>query len=119
MPYRSGLIQSAIGAVCAVAFLVSNSFAGAKPKHKQAIGVIQKIDSSQVILMERDGRTHTIALVEATVIFLNEKKLSPPEVREGRNASITFRKEAGRLVALQLDVFPTHNDFGTSAEHTL
>lgn len=114
MPYRSGLIQSTIGALCAVAFL-AHSLTTSKPKQKQIVGLIERSDNSQVTLAERNGRRSTIVLIETTQIFLNEKKLSPQEVQAGRNASVTFRKEAGKLVALQIDVFPTHHDFGTAS----
>lgn len=111
MPYRSGLIQTALGALFAATFLISNSFSSPASKQKRVAGTIQKTDQKKICLTESNGRQHTFDLAENTAIYLNERPIAFSQIEAGRTASVLFEKKRDILLAKVVEIFPTHDDF--------
>ena len=111
MPYRSGLIQAALGAVTAVAFIISNSFGSPGDKHKRLVGTIHKRSSGEIALTERNAREHSLKLAEDATIFLNDRQIAAADIQDGRTATVLYEKKRGQMVAKRLEIFPTHDDF--------
>ena len=114
MPYRSGIFQAALGAVCAIAFVISNSFGGSDSKLKRLVGTIQKTGENRFLLMEDDARQHELQIVESVRVFLNEKKMSFSGIENGRKAEVRYKKKKGKLFATHIELFPKHTDFEPS-----
>jgi hypothetical protein len=115
MPYRSGLFQVALGAICAVSFLVSNSFGSSDPKHKRAVVIVQKVGERSFVLTEENARQHTFQLSDSATVRLNAEAVSFSQLEDGRKASVSFTSRKGRLIATQIEIFPTHSDFENPA----
>jgi hypothetical protein len=111
MPYRSGLIQTALGAVAAVAFIISNSFGSPSTKQKRLVGTIQKRSPGEFALIEHNARKHSLKLAEDATIFLNDRQISLVEIQDGRTATVLYEKKGDQLLARRLEIFPTHDDF--------
>ena len=111
MPYRSGLIQAALGAVAAVAFIISNSFGSPGDKHKRLVGTIHKRSSGEISLTERNAREHSLKLAADATIYLNDRQISVAEIQDGRTATVLYEKKGSELLARRLEIFPTHDDF--------
>ena len=111
MPYKSGLIQAAVGAFATLAFVISHQFGGAEPKEKRVQGLMQKTGERTFLITEGNAQQHSFVLAESASLFFNEKEISFSVVENGRNVSVVYTKEKGRLVAKIIDVFPNHTDF--------
>lgn len=112
MPYKSGLIQAAVGAIGAVAFLISNlTTSVGDPKQKRVTGILQKSDSQTIQVTEDSSRKFTIHLGDETKIFLNGALIPPAAIENGRKATVIFYKQKGVFTAKQIDVFPRFSDF--------
>ncbi|MGZ8900151.1 MAG: hypothetical protein ACXW3Z_08655 [Limisphaerales bacterium] len=112
MPYRSGLIQAAVGAIGAVAFLIANlTTSTGDPKQRRVTGILQKSDSQTIVVTEDSSRQHTINLGDETKIFLNDSVIPLEAVENGRKATVIFYKQKGVFTAKQIDVFPRYSDF--------
>jgi len=111
MPYRSGLIQTALGAITAVAFIISNSFGAPGEKHKRLVGTIQKRSGSEIALTEHNSKVHSLRLAEDAAIFFNERQIAAADIEDGRTATVLYEKKRGQMVAKRLEIFPTHDDF--------
>ena len=118
MPYRSGLIQTAVGALFAITFLISNSFGSPTSKHKRVVGTIQKTETDKLILQELNGRRHEFAMSETVPIFLNERTIQLSQVENGRKCAVVYTKNRRVLRVQQLEVFPTHDDFNTETSQS-
>jgi hypothetical protein len=111
MPYRSGSFQIILGAVGALAFIISNSFGSPGEKHKRLVGTIHKRSASEIALTEQNAREHSLKLADDAAIFLNDRKISLAEIQDGRTAEVLYEKKRGQLLAKRLEIFPTHDDF--------
>ena len=111
MPFRSGMFQSALGAIWAVAFIVSNAFGGGDSKQKRAVGIVQKTGGQTFLLTEENARQRKFQLSEPATVYLNEKEISLSAVENGRKAAVRYCKRKGQLFAMHIEVFPTHADF--------
>ena len=116
MPYKSGLIQAALGAVSAVGILIANSGTSGDAKHKRLTGIVQKAGKESFVLTEANARQHTFKLGESASVFLNERAVPLDSVENGRKATVRFYKKKGQLVAINVDVFPNHADFESGVE---
>ena len=111
MPYRSGLIQTTLGAIAAVAFIISNSFGAPGAKHKRLVGTIHKRAAGEIALVEHNAREHSLRLTDDATIYLNDRQISITEIEDGRTAAVLYEKQHGQLLAKRLEIFPTHDDF--------
>jgi hypothetical protein len=111
MPYRSGSIQIILGAVAAVAFVISNSFGSPGEKQKRLVGTIHKRSTSEIALTEQNAREHSLRVADDATIFLNDRKITLAEIQDGRTATVLYEKKDGQLLAKRLEIFPTHDDF--------
>ena len=118
MPYKSGLIQAALGALCSVAFIISQSFGSSDPKHKRIVGTIQKTGAQTFLLTETNSRQHRFQLNSPSTIHLNEKEIPFTSVENGRTVTVHYTKKKGLLLASTLDVFPAYTDFEPPAQPT-
>ena len=111
MPYKSGLIQAAVGGFCTIAFVVSQLFSGgAEGKQKRITGKLDRVMERTFSLTDANAKVFEFELSPDATVYLNEKKLELQEVRSGRNVDVRYEKQKGRLVARVVDVFPTHED---------
>ncbi len=111
MPYKSGLIQAAVGAVCTMAFVVSQLFSGgAESKQKRMTGKLDRVVERTFSLTDANAKVFQFELSPDATVYLNEKKIELQEVSSGRNVDVRYEKRKGRLVARVVDVFPTHED---------
>lgn len=111
MPYRSGVFQTALGSICAVAFIISNAFGSTHSKQKRVFGTVQRISNDRFLLTEDNSRQHKFALSEPITVFLNETEISFDKVENGRRAAVLYNQRKGHFFATHIDVFPTHADF--------
>jgi hypothetical protein len=111
MPYKSGLIQAAVGGVCTMAFVVSQLFSGgAESKQKRITGKLDRVEARTFSLTDANAKQFEFELSPDATVYLNEKKIELREVSSGRNVDVRYEKQKGRLVARVVDVFPTHED---------
>ena len=110
MPYRSGVFQAGLGAVCALAFVISNSFGG-DSKFKRLVGTIQRTGEEKFLLIGDDARRHELQTVESVRVFLNEKEISFSAVENGHKAEVRYMKQKGQLIATHIEIFPRYTDF--------
>ena len=113
MPYKSGLIQAAVGAFATLAFVISQQFGAAEAKHKRVQGVIQKTGEQTFLVTEENAKQHSFVVAESTALFFNEKEVSFSRVENGRRVTVLYTKEKGKLVAKTIDIFPNHTDFAS------
>jgi hypothetical protein len=112
MPYRSGLIQTAIGALFAATFIISNSFSSSEGKQKRLVGAVTKAEPGRLHLKDSNGREHQFEVSRtSTTVYLNERVVQLTESEKGRNASIIYEKKGRTLQAKIVNLFPTHHDF--------
>ena len=117
MPYRSNLIPSVVGALGAVAFLISSAFNGSRPAYSRVTGIIEKTSGSSFVLIEDvNSRSHSFSLVESSVIYLNDQKISFSDVENGRRASVRCRPGKTPNIVIQLDIFPFYTEFQEKAQ---
>src|SRR5687768_17359708 len=107
MPYKSGLIQAALGAFGALAFVISQ-WSGKPEGKRQACGVVEKVEDRRLCIKDRNGKKSEFELSSEAAIFLNDKKISLAEVPVGRTAMVQFEARKRKNVAKLVDVFPTH-----------
>jgi hypothetical protein len=110
MPYRSGLFQAALGAISVAALVITHSFGGA-PRQKRLVGTIQKTGEQSFRLTEPNAHEHEFQVSEPVSVFLNEKEIPFPSIENGRQASVRFMRRKGKLLAVSIEIFPTHSDF--------
>jgi len=111
MPYKSGLIQAAVGGFCTIAFVVSQLFSsGAESKQKRITGKLDRVEAGTFSLTDANAKRFEFELSPDATVYLNEKKIQLQEVSSGRNVDVRYEKQKGRLVARVVDVFPTHED---------
>ena len=112
MPYKSGLFQAVLGALGAVAFVVSNSFNASRAHPPTVTGTVQKTGDDAFLLSEDvTGRQHSFVLDDTSVIYFNERRIPFSEVENGRRASIRHLPGKPPLLVRQMDLFPTVRDF--------
>lgn len=111
MPNRFGVIQMALGALCTVAFIISNSFGSGDSKQKRVVGIVQRTGNQTFRLTEDNARQHTFHLAESASVFLNEREVAFSTIENGRKASVQYRKEKRENVATKVELFPTREDF--------
>ena len=116
MPYKSGLIQAAVGAVCTIAFVISQQFGSPEPRLKRLVGILQKTGASSFVLIEPNARQHQFELSTPVSIHLNEREISFTNIENGRTVAVDYTGTKGRLKATAIDVFPNHTDFDSSPE---
>ena len=104
------MFQAALGAITAVTFLISNSFAGGSSSEKKKIGTIERLSEQTFALTESDGERQIYQVAEGVKIFLNERSIAFNEIENGRTASVRYVQKKRVSFATQLDVFPTHRD---------
>ena len=109
MPYKSGLIQAALGAFGALAFVISQ-WSGKPEGKRQACGVVEKIEERRIRIKEQNGKRSEFELSSESAIYLNDKKISLAELPVGRTAMVQFETRQRQNVAMLVDVFPTHED---------
>ena len=114
MPYKSGLIQAALGAFGALAFVISQ-WSGKPEGKRQACGVVEKIEERRICIKEQNGKKSEFELSSDAAIFLNDKKISLAEVPVGRTALVQFETRKRQNVAKLVDVFLTHEDTEASS----
>ena len=110
MPYKSGLIQAALGAIGAFAFIISNWSGKPESKHRQVSGVVQKIDDRRFCIQDGSGKKNEFELGSDATIYLNDRKISLAEVPAGRTATVQYEKRKRQNLAKLVDVFPTPED---------
>ena len=110
MPYKSGLIQAAIGALCTTAFVVSQLFGGTESRQKRMTGRLEKVVERKFSVSDANAKVFQFELSPEASVFLNDKKIELNEVNSGRSIDVRYEKRKGRLVASTVDVFPTHED---------
>jgi hypothetical protein len=111
MPYKSGLIQAAVGGFCTMAFVVSQLFSGgAESKQKRITGKLENVRERTFSLTDAHAKVFEFELSPDATVHLNEKKIELHGVTSGRNVNVQYEKQKGRLVARVVDVFPTHED---------
>jgi hypothetical protein len=111
MPYKSGLIQAAVGGFCTIAFVVSQLFSGsAESKQKRITGKLDRVEAGTFSLTDGNAKQFEFELSPDATVYLNEKKIELRDVSSGRNVDVRYEKQKGRLVARMVDVFPTHED---------
>lgn len=111
MPYKSGFIQAALGALCTAAFIISQQFGSPVPKQKRLVGIIQKTGDQTFLLTESNARQHRFELSTPATIYLNEQQIPFSSVQNGRTVTVHYTKKKGHLFASTVDVFPSYNDF--------
>lgn len=111
MPYKSGFIQAAIGALCSVAFLISQQFGSPEPKLKKLVGTLEKTGDQSFVLTEVNERQHRFELTTPHSVFLNERQISFSQIDNGRKVTVQYSKKKGHMFAAVLDVFPVYSDF--------
>ena len=120
MPYRNGLIQTAAGALMAVIFVVSNCFSSPDGKQKRVVGTIRQCDGKKLWVKADDGRDQELEVADTTVIYLNDRRIEQLTCsHEGRRGSVKYEKKGRTLLAKEVNLYPTHQDFEkVKTEHT-
>lgn len=109
MPYKSGLIQAALGAFGALAFIISQSFGAPDRKEKIAVGVLQKTGDRTFALKENATRSK-FELSPAAKIFINAREVGFTDALTNRRATVRYQKLKRQLIAKVVDIFPTPED---------
>ena len=111
MPYKSGLIQAAVGGLCTMAFVVSQLFSGgAESRQKRITGRLDRVVERTFSLTDAKAQVFQFELSPDATVYLNEKRIELGDVTSGRNVDVRYEKRKGRLMARVVDVFPTHED---------
>lgn len=108
MPVSSFGFQTVVSALGAIALIVT--MASSKSKTQRIVGAIEKSSDHSVTITTHSLERVTVYVPETTPIFLNADRLTFSTLEDGRKATVHFTKENGRLIATELDVFPTLAD---------
>ena len=110
MPFKSGVFQAALGAISAVAFIISNSFGSGSPNEKRLVGTIERTGEQHFRITDNRGKRHEFQTSEPVRIFLNEKQIAFDQIENGRTAAVRYVKKDRICFATSIDISPTHRD---------
>ena len=112
MPYKSGVFQAALGAISAVAFIISNSFGSGSPNEKRVVGTIERTGGQNFQITDSRSKHHEFQTSEPVRIFLNENQIAFDQIENGRTAAVRYVKKDHICFATSIEIFPTHRDIG-------
>ena len=104
----------------AVIFVVSNCFSSPDGKQKRVVGTIRQCDGKKLWVKADDGRDQKLEVADTTVIYLNDRRIEQLTCsHEGRRGSVKYEKKGRTLLAKEVNLYPTHQDFEkVKTEHT-
>ena len=111
MPYKTGAFQAALGALSAIAFLVSTRFGSSPGSNlQQCVGRMEKTGPRAFTITKDDGKSLPMDLGDSFSIHRNDQVVPFESIEDGRKASVRYFRNGRRLVAAEIEVFITHLD---------
>jgi hypothetical protein len=92
-------------AIALVVVLVLPLVAGAHEGHKgKVLGTVSAVDSKELAVKTRDGKTVRLVVDDKTAVWRGEKKVSPAEIVAGERIVVTVGSRGDAHVAERIDL---------------
>jgi hypothetical protein len=113
MPKSVTSFQAMLGALGTLAFLLANAWRSpAAASNERVSGVIDHIEDGRMTLRTEGGEIREFAVKPEVVVYLNARRFPFSTVAAGRKAGVRYHKKRGKLIAVEIDLFPSREEIG-------